>query len=528
MKARRSTLLAVLTSALVLALALTPSVAWAHSALESASPAPESRVQAAPGTIVLNFSEPFNRSLTTVHLFDSDTELETAVTVTAANSRRLVVTPDGLLPTASYRIEWHTVANDDGHVLEGSYGFGVRTAPTDPLRLVARGPFAGAGSVRIAFRTIMFVALFLFAGGVLVPVVLRTRGPMSAWLLPASAYRDHTEGDSIAARLQGRTVRAGWIALAAAGSTALMETWDAGGAITPGTLKGYLLTNIAGLSRVATMILLLAATLQMGRRRRFAAAAVVLAFLAVAVGGHANSASPRWLAIVTDWIHLVAAAVWAGGIAQIALAWVPGLNDQGRGARMAAVRQVLPRFGVVALPAFIVVAVSGSLNALLQVGAVSAMLNSSYGQVLTLKVVIVGAMALLSYQHAIRLRPRLLARTSQTHSLEQRHWRLLGGEAGLAAVVLMVVAVLVAFPLPPRQLTDADHGKDEAPQPYQIARAPHGNRPTGSATSGGSSVKPVASLALGQGTPLSRPVGASLAAWWGPAPGRATRPRSKV
>lgn len=42
-----------------------------------------------------------------------------------------------------------------------------------------------------------------------------------------------------------------------------------------------------------------------------------MAFLAIALSGHANSAEPRPLAVATDWLHLLAGAVWMGGLAQI-------------------------------------------------------------------------------------------------------------------------------------------------------------------------------------------------------------------
>lgn len=45
-----------------------------------------------------------------------------------------------------------------------------------------------------------------------------------------------------------------------------------------------------------------------------------MAFLAIALSGHANSAEPRPLAVATDWLHLLAGAVWMGGLAQIASA----------------------------------------------------------------------------------------------------------------------------------------------------------------------------------------------------------------
>ena len=58
-----------------------------------------------------------------------------------------------------------------------------------------------------------------------------------------------------------------------------------------------------------------------------AAMVIALVFWLIAVGGHANSASPSSLAVTSDALHLLAAAAWVGGIAQIALCWLPRLRQ---------------------------------------------------------------------------------------------------------------------------------------------------------------------------------------------------------
>ena len=436
-----------------LVLAVLPAAASAHARLISSSPLMESQTRTAPHAIVLRFSEAYNKSLSNARLFDSNTGLQISAVQTDPNPLEMVLRPAGTLPRAPYLIVWHTASANDGHVLDGSFGFGVGVPPQNPNELVSR--FSGTGWLRIFFRTVMFIGLFFFAGGVLVPVLLRTRGPLGAWLLPAASYRDSAGSDAVVKQLDRRTMRAGWLAVAAAALTALAETADAGGGISPGTLKAYLLTNIAGISRLATIVLALGAVIVIRRYRRVAAAMVALAFLGFALGGHANSASMRIPAIVTDWVHLIAAAIWAGGIAQIASAWCVGLGNRSAGGRPAALREVLPRFGKIALPAFVTLAAAGAFDAVLQLGSLHALYATSYGQVLLVKIVCVAAMAFMSYQHAMRIRPRLAARAPRTAlaGLERRHWRLLGGEAAMSWVVLLVVAVLVAFPLPPSQLT---------------------------------------------------------------------------
>jgi hypothetical protein len=85
---------------------------------------------------------------------------------------------------------------------------------------------------------------------------------------------------------------------------------------------------------------------------------------------------------------------------------------------------------------------------------VSEVWTSSYGRVLLVKITLVGAIALISYVHAFRLRPRLLSPRPDAppaERLEQAHRRLLGSEPPIGVAVLAAAAILVAFPVPPRE-----------------------------------------------------------------------------
>jgi hypothetical protein len=138
----------------------------------------------------------------------------------------------------------------------------------------------------------------------------------------------------------------------------------------------------------------------------------------------------------------------------------------------------------VALPAFAVVVVTGSANALIQLGRPAELWSSAYGRVLAVKIGLVALIAAASYMHALRLRPRLLAANPHPgERLIRRHWRLLGVEPWLGLGAIVAVAALVAFPLPPRQLTEAGEAEAAAPcspscplpaaAPDQLAVASH-------------------------------------------------------
>ena len=118
------------------------------------------------------------------------------------------------------------------------------------------------------------------------------------------------------------------------------------------------------------------------------------------------------------------------------------------------VEVVLPRFGTVALPAFVTLVVAGAINAATELGSPQALWSAGYGRVLLAKTALVCVVALLSYRHALRLRPRLLAAGRDYDlRLERLHWRLLASEPILGTGVFLAAALLVAY-APPIDLAE--------------------------------------------------------------------------
>ena len=297
--------------------------------------------------------------------------------------------------------------------------------------------------------------------------------------------------------------------------SALLDAADAAGSVSRQAVNDYLLAGSAGLGRLGIVAFLAVGVVSLRNAPRIAGVAGAFALGSLAVAGHASSAPQRGLAIVTDWLHLIAAAVWLGGIAILALTWLPVVREQATGVRQAVMRNVLARFGRVALPAFAVVVVTGGLNALIELPRVAALWQTGYGRVLLVKITLVGLIAAASYAHALRLRPRLL--TANPHPdarLERRHWRLLGGEPILGVGVAVAAAVLVAFPLP-RDAAQADPARAAACQPcpqptpktdeLSVAEQGGTNIVTASIRRGAKGLSGEVRLLDGQGDPSSTP-----------------------
>jgi copper transport protein len=477
----RRRLLVTMLAGLSVAVSVGSPAAFAHSAFVGSSPTPGTRLAETPAELTLRFTEPLNRKLSKAELVAVEGGERFAVELSAPTAKRLTLVPSGPLRRGAYRVEWHTVSTLDGHALEGSFSFGIRAPAAGGAHALEQSPLARDGWVRVLARVALYATLLLFAGALLLRLAVALP-PEVSWVVPERAAAELADATGPRRRERLVMVDVGLAAAAAACASALADAADAAGSLSPDGVSQYLLGSLPGFARVAVVLLVLVAALLAARGSRLAALPAALALGAVAASGHASSADPRVPTILLDWVHLLAGAVWLGGIGLIAIVWGPALWRSGSGLRDAVARTVLPAFGRVALPAFVVLAMTGAVSALVQLGHLAALWESAYGRVLAAKVALVALIAGASYLHALRLRPQLLAANPHfDERLERRHWRLLHSEPILGLGVIAAVAVLVAFPLPPRQLGDADEALAGAapcdpcplprPQPGELAVA---------------------------------------------------------
>ena len=438
--------------------------AFGHAAFVGSDPQPGQRLDEAPARITLVFTEPLNASLAGATLEQVNGGAKVPASVSVQDRRRLVVTPSRTLGRGAYRVDWHTVSTEDGHSLEGAFAFGVQV-PAGAAPLLETGPLARYGWVRIGARIALYGTLLTLAAALLLPLlVTRPRG----WPVPDDLHARASDVRERATRLRGDLA---WGAVAAAVVSTLADAADAARGIDVNRIADYLGGNVAGIGRALVVVFLLATAVLRDRRPRLAAAGAVLALGAVAASGHAGSAEPRVPSILNDWLHLAASAVWLGGIVLLVALWWPVVRFTRAPTRVAIAREVLAPFGRVAGGAFALVVATGLVSLVTQVGSVSALWDTSYGRLLSLKILTVGAIAAASFMHALRLRPRLLAANPHpSEALERRHWRIWRLEPWLGLAVVAAVAALVAFPLPPRQLDEAGQALASVCDPCPLPR----------------------------------------------------------
>jgi copper transport protein len=420
-------------AALLAVLALAPA-AGAHARLTTTEPANDAVLDESPRFVLLRFDESVETAFGAVRVYDATARRIDSGDVARPSSREVRIGLDRRLARGTYTATWRAVSGD-GHPVSGAFVFHVGAPGANPAGVAAQVLEDGTpGSVSVLFsivRTLDFLLLFLVAGGTLMLVV----GLGSA----SAPTRSRLALVLAAAALLLALIALAGIVLqgAAAGGFGLDEAlhWDVVSAVLE-TRFGTVWLVQALLAAAVAVLLVVGRRVPVLTIAALTAAAALL--VAPSLSGHASVSG--WIALVTDVAHVSAGAVWVGGLAVLvaALAWA------GR-ERWQLAATAVPRFSTLAVVAVSWLIASGTITGYLQVRAVRGLWETTYGQLLLLKLALVLPLLALGLYNNRRAVPRLRAQLASAAE-RGRFLRTAGVELALMVAIVSVTAVLVSEP----------------------------------------------------------------------------------
>jgi cytochrome c oxidase assembly factor CtaG/putative copper export protein len=179
------------------------------------------------------------------------------------------------------------------------------------------------------------------------------------------------------------------------------------------------------------------------------AIATALALVPMSLQGHSGDLASHDSAISAIWVHVVAAALWLGGILTLAL--VSRVIDAAR------LSGLVARYSSIALVSFVAVAVSGYVSAEIRVGSLVNLLTP-YGILVLVKVAALGALGLFGAVY----RRYFIGRLSAGGGRRRWFWRLVVAEVAFMGVASGVAAAL-ARTATPQPLIAASDAADPSP-----------------------------------------------------------------
>ncbi|MGE9010557.1 copper resistance protein CopC [Leptospira interrogans] len=404
-------------AALLVALCLATG-ALAHASLVAAEPADGSVVAEAPKTVQLQFNESVTPAV--VNLIDAAGKTR-AVTVRAVDQSVVIVLPDDL-PRGTQVVSYRVVSQD-GHPVGGSLVFSVGVVTGNAAK-------SNGGPVAILIwlaRIGVYVGLFAGIGGAF----------FAAWI---------GQGASGARVITGALAVGMASAVAALGLQGLdLLGLPLGGLATSAPWSSALGTSLGPSLLIAIASMMIAGLVWRSPAGTTARILTVLAMagvgLSLATSGHAATASPKWLTAPTMFVHGVAIAFWVGALAPLV---VLALTSTG------AVVPVLQRFSRLAVPVVGLLVLSGLGLAIVQLESVRALIDTCYGNILLVKLVLVTVLLGLATLNRYRLTPAVAADPGNTRPL-------IGSILMECVVVVGILAVVAGwrFTPPPRVLAAA-------------------------------------------------------------------------
>ena len=412
--------------------------ASAHAALVASDPANQTIVPDAPNRVTLTFSESVQLLSGKIQVLAPDSSRADQGDPTVSGNTLTIPLRSGG-PRGTYLVSYR-VLSADSHPVGGSLTFSVGAASTPPTAtiddtkvdpvvraLIPVGKYLGYAGLVLLIGPVLVLAL-------LWPQRLSRRGP--ARLIWTGI-----------ALITGSTLLAVWLQVPYSIGTTLFD-------VRLGDLRDVLGSTFGAVMLVRLGVICAAALLLrpllIGSGGESKADLALLGVLGVAalatwpLTGHPTASPVAGVSVVVDAIHLAAASVWLGGLIMLA----GFLLRRATEVELGAILPIWSRWAATAVSSLIL---AGVVQALIEVSSVSGLVNSTYGQLILVKVALAAGVLGLAFFS------RRLVRQRTAESAPGGLRRIVLAELAVTAVILGVTSALVQIP-PPRTAEAAESG----------------------------------------------------------------------
>jgi len=403
--------------------------ALAHAQLLEVTPGNDEVVDTAPSEVTLRFSEPVSLTGGSARVLDDQARLVSLDPVLRDDT--IVIPLDTGLAQGTYTIAYEVVSADSHRVSGASvFHIGVRSA-AGAVTIGSAGTEAGWG-VRlggVVFSAVAYAGL-LVAGGI---VALAGYGERSrSWL-----HRPPAGGplgfwwDQVAVR----AAVLGAVAMLAATPLRIARIGGGLDALSDNDLIRDALRGPIGRSTALVVLALFALAVSISVRapRLVTGACAVAAAVGFALEGHTR-AERRWVMTGFDVVHLLAGAVWLGGVVGLVIAFRADVEPP----RLA---RIVRRFSTAATGAVVVLTAAGVVMAWIILPGWGEVLGTGWGLALVVKVAVVAATVAVGAYNNRRLVPALDGASAAVAS--RRLSRSVAVETVLLLGVVAITSVLV-------------------------------------------------------------------------------------
>jgi len=455
--------------------------AAAHAAVTASSPAQGAHLARVPHTVTIDFDQPVRPDNGGLVVLDSAGQQ-----VQISSGHPAPATLQAVLPAslgAGAYVTDYTVTSVDGHVVSGGIVFLVGNVRAGSIAALARPRTSMATRVDDFGQFLTYLGVLVAAGlAFFLAFILRTgeeRRRLRRWTYAAAALG-----------VVGMVVTGGAQSALTGGGLGSLAHWTIDSQSFGGKFGEQCAAQLVGLAACLGSL-----HLRSTMGRQFASFyGLLVAAGAFVLFGHAITSPERWLSIPADVVHVVFVAMWAGGLVGLVTVLrtrtaaarregalpagasggapagglerpagrgparasgaptavlerpAPAPTRAGVGLRLGDTAAVVGRFSTMAGISFAGILVAGTLLAIAEVGSVANLFETGYGQLLLVKIALVGLLLFLAGYNRYLLLPGLSsAAASGRADVVARGWRRLASTVRLEAIGMVTVLGVTAI-----------------------------------------------------------------------------------
>jgi copper transport protein len=469
-------------------LASAPS-AWGHAQLLGTSPLSGSTVPVQPKEVIFEFNQDVGGTLGAVRVYNAqgDEVDDLNVSHPDGNEHWMGVGLKPGLPDGTYTGTYRVISADT-HIVYGGLVFSIGHPSASSKVTVAGliGKNESGKVTKVAFgvvRGLNYLTLALMVGGLVflffvwIPGLVAVGGSDERWSSASHVFASRMGRPLAVAIVLGVVVSVLGVLLQGASAAGVSLWTSLKSSIVENTLESRF-GEVWGLRAIDWVLLgaVLLAARAMGRdaipklraglpdtgtmrltprppRLVLALLGIGALYLAItpALAGHASIESPVAVFFPSDALHVLAGSVWVGGIACLLLA-LPGATRQLEGGeRSRLLLATLARFSPIALGSVVAIAVTGVIQAYIDVRSIHGLFDTTYGALIIVKVVLLTCLIGFGFVNRERVIPaleRLVGDGSSPGGVGALARRTMRGEFALMLCVFGVTAALISYAPP--------------------------------------------------------------------------------
>ncbi|ASN03528.1 copper resistance CopC/CopD family protein [Virgibacillus necropolis] len=412
-----------------------PSTVEAHTSLVEATPAADSQLEEIPETVTLTFSSTIAPNLSSVSITDQNDEQVKGTTKKISDDQKSILLQLPELKAGNYKVSYKVVSTD-GHPVEGTYNFTLNlpepmkneddannkkidpyTITVENKQTIEAPPQVSTTEPQHDHETSTYLIRLLYYFSILALAGWVSWG-MASSIPSSSAKASYLKGSMVLRFfLLVMLLAYGYLEF-----NSLITGID--------DLQSLLFQTVFGFAWMLMFVVSILGFFILHHSRIVDSVWIILLLIGEVLTGHAITYEPIIITTILDMIHLVAAAVWIGGLLLMVTFWKNHVEF---------VKGFLPRFSNYALISIITLTVTGSLMTIIFLPDLSLLWETLWGKVLLLKIAAVLIVIVLG--SIVRKAMKSKEHTKMKHLIEWDFALMIG-------IVLLVSILTFVSPKP--------------------------------------------------------------------------------